>query len=80
MFFFDPIYFVFVAPGFLLAALATILTKSTFAKHSKLIHLTFLIPLFCDLRLRFSCRTVSFLLQLLIRRDLILVITPAQNT
>ena len=34
MFFFDPIYFVFVAPGFLLAALATILTKSTFAKYS----------------------------------------------
>jgi len=27
MFFFDPIYFVFVAPGFLLAALATILNQ-----------------------------------------------------
>ena len=34
MFFFDPSYFVFVAPSFLLAALATILTKSTFAKYS----------------------------------------------
>ena len=37
MFFFDPIYFVFVAPGFLLAALATILTKSTFAEYSNVV-------------------------------------------
>ena len=34
MFFFDPTYFVFVVPSFLLAALATILTKFTFAKYS----------------------------------------------
>ncbi|MBB16003.1 zinc metallopeptidase [Candidatus Poribacteria bacterium] len=35
MLFFDPMYLLFSAPGFLLATLATILTKSTFAKYSQ---------------------------------------------
>ena len=36
MLFFDPMYLLFSAPGFLLATLATILTKSTFAKYSQI--------------------------------------------
>jgi uncharacterized protein len=35
MFYFDPIYFVFIAPGLLLALLASFITKSTFAKYSR---------------------------------------------
>lgn len=33
--FFDPLYFVFLAPGLLLSLYATIRTKSTFSKYSK---------------------------------------------
>ncbi|MGM0462554.1 MAG: zinc metallopeptidase [Fibrobacterota bacterium] len=35
MFFFDPMYFLILAPGLLLAAYATMKTKSTFAKYSE---------------------------------------------
>ena len=33
--FFDPLYFVFLAPGFALSLYATFRTKSTFSKYSK---------------------------------------------
>ena len=36
MFYFDPIYFVFIMPGLVLALLATYLTKSTFARYSQI--------------------------------------------
>jgi len=35
MFFFDPLYFVFIAPGFALSLYATFRTKSTFSKYSQ---------------------------------------------
>lgn len=35
MFFFDPLYFVFIAPGFALSLYATIRTRSTFSKYSR---------------------------------------------
>ena len=35
MFFFDPLYFVFLAPGLALSLYATFRTKSTFSKYSK---------------------------------------------
>lgn len=36
MFYFDPMYLVFAAPGLILALLASFYTKSTFAKYSKI--------------------------------------------
>ncbi len=35
MFYFDPVYFIFILPGLGLALFATFLTKSTFSKYSK---------------------------------------------
>ncbi|ERP31967.1 zinc metallopeptidase [Chitinivibrio alkaliphilus] len=35
MYLFDPLYFIILAPGLLLAAYATMITKSTFAKYSE---------------------------------------------
>lgn len=35
MFYFDPLYFVLLAPGLILAGIASMLTKSTFTKYSK---------------------------------------------
>lgn len=35
MFYFDPMYWLFIGPGLILALIATVVTKSTFAKYAK---------------------------------------------